>query len=228
MVNGLKVKIVYFAYLNTDDWEPIVLEQLNSLRNTGLYELADNIYISLVCDDVRLKRIKQLIWAKFKKIEIINRYNGNFYEYPGLEAVYSLSQKDDDSIILYFHTKGMTSQKKHPGNASIRQNLFKHTIDNYQIYLDHFKKNEDLDVGGIFISEFGFAWYNFFWINSKYVKNHLPKPEFTSHRYYWERWIGNEHSTKKDIKTFSPILGYNKLQNRAQLNKWRGQLFNAK
>ena len=225
MGNNLKINIVYFAYLHSNDWEKIVMEQLVSLKNTSLYELADNIYISLVCDDLKLKRIKQLIWAKFKKIQIINRYDGNYFEYPGLEAVYNISEKDEESIILYFHTKGMTSQSKHPGNELIRKKLFQYTIENCDLYVQKFNEVSDLDIGGVFISEFKFVWYNFFWIRSTYVKNHLPKPEFTKHRYYWERWIGNEYSLKPEIKTFSPILGFDNLKNRAQLNQQRSKLF---
>ena len=67
-----KIKIVYFAYLKPNEWEDIVLEQLWSIRNSKLYDLADSIFISLCCNDVDLKRIKQHIWAKFKKIQIIN------------------------------------------------------------------------------------------------------------------------------------------------------------
>jgi hypothetical protein len=216
----MKIKIVYFAYLKPGIWEPIFLEQLSQLKNCGLYDLADNIYISLSCNNDDLKRAKQLIWAKFKKIEIINLFFVNQYEYPGIKAIYDLSQ-DEDSVILYFHTKGMTSGIKNGGNHTIRKMLFKNVIENYELYLDEFKKNEELDIGTILPSEYGFAWYNFFWVRSSYVKNHCKLPEFTSHRYYWERWLGNEHSSKKDIVTFSPLLGYNKLNNRQDLNNKR-------
>jgi hypothetical protein len=219
-----KIKIVYFAYLFSNQWEEIVLGQLNSLKSTKLYEDADEIYISLQCNNEQLKRLKQHLWAKFKKIQIINRFDKNMYEYPGIKAVYDLSQKDD-STILYFHTKGMTSEKKFPGNKDIRNQLFKYTIENYKEYLNEFSKNKDLDIGGVFPSEFGFIWYNFFWVRSKYVKEHLKIPEPTNHRYYWERWIGSEHSTKKNILTYSPALKFQKLGNKAQLYKWRNNFF---
>lgn len=38
MGNNLKINIVYFAYLHSNDWEKIVMEQLVSLKNTSLYE----------------------------------------------------------------------------------------------------------------------------------------------------------------------------------------------
>jgi hypothetical protein len=220
----MKIKIVYFAYLKPGFWEPIFLEQLLQLKNCGLYDLADNVYISLSCNNDDLKRAKQLIWAKFKKVQIINLFSDNLYEYPGIKAVYDISL-GEDSVILYFHTKGMTSGEKNNGNHTLRKILFKNVIENFNLYLDEFKKNDTLDVGTILPSEFGFAWYNFFWVRSGYVQKYCIPPEFTSHRYYWERWLGNEHSTKKNIVTYSPFLGYNKLKNRADLNNKRSIIF---
>ena len=49
------------------------------------------------------------------------------YEYPGIKSVYDLSQKED-SIILYFHTKGMFSNVKYPERNILRGQLFKYTI----------------------------------------------------------------------------------------------------
>jgi len=218
-----KIKIVYFAYLKPNEWEEIVLEQLWSLKKSPLYDISDSIYISLCCNDTDLKRLKQHIWAKFKKIQIINHFYENTYEYPGFKAIWDISQTDD-SIILYFHTKGMTSEKKHKGTIEIREFITKNTILNYNTYINEFKKTNDLDIGCIFPSEFGFSWYNFFWINSSYVKNNLPEPKIAKNRYYWERYIGTEYSNKKDVKCFSPFLGYNKLKNKAQLNQLRKKI----
>jgi hypothetical protein len=226
MIGNEKVKIVYFASLLEDKWEGIVLEQLWSLKNSKIYDDADEIYISLQCNDQQLKRIKQHLWSKFKKIQIFNRVEKNMYEYPGIKSVYDLSQKED-SIILYFHTKGMFSNVKYPERNILRGQLFKYTIENYEEYLNEFLKNKTLDIGGIFPSEFGFIWYNFFWIRSRYVKEHLTPPEPTSHRYYWERWIGKENSTKKDILTYSPVLKFQKLGNKAQLYNVRNKFFNS-
>ncbi len=223
-MNNRKIKIVYFAYLKPNEWEPIVLEQLNSLKSSKLYDISDNIYISLCCNDTDLKRLKQHIWAKYKKIQIINIFSQNHYEYPGLKAVWDISNESDDSVILYFHTKGITSAQKYPDRHNIRRFIFKNTVENYEEYVNEFNKNPDLDIGCIFPSEFGFSWYNFFWINSSYVKNYLPEPKPVQNRYFWERYIGSEHSTKKNVVTYSPFLKENKLGNKAQLYQWRKKL----
>jgi hypothetical protein len=213
----MKIHIVYFAYLKPNEWEDIVLEQLWDLKSTKLYEMADSINMSVCCDDISLKRLKQHIWAKFKKVGIINRVENNQYEYPGLKAVWDIAQEDtEDSVILYFHTKGMTSEKKIGGVKELRKFLFENTILNFENYINEFNNHQNLDVGCIFPSEYGFSWYNFFWVRGSYVKNNIPKPEPQKNRYVWERYIGSEYS-KKNVNCFSPFLGHNKLGNKAQL-----------
>jgi len=117
----------------------------------------------------------------------------------------------------------MTSDKKYPERANLRKFLFEKTISNYEEYLNEFINKPELDVGCVFPSEFGFSWYNFFWIRSSYVKNFLPQPIQQSNRYFWERYIGSENS-KKDVKCYSPYLGHSKLSNKAQLYNWRKKL----
>ena len=79
--NNLKIKIVYFAYLVPNVWIPIVTEQLDSLKSSGLYDLANDIYISLIADDTELKKINILLRDRYPKIRIINRYIDNVYDY---------------------------------------------------------------------------------------------------------------------------------------------------
>jgi hypothetical protein len=222
-LDNIKIKIVYFVYLKPNEWEPTVLEQLNSLKSSGLYDDADEIYVSVCSNDTDLKRFKQHLWSKFKKISIINLFQTNAYEYPGFKAIWDLSQQEE-SLILYFHTKGMTSDKKYPERANLRKFLFEKTISNYKEYITEFKNNKDLDIGCIFPSEFGFSWFNFFWVRSTYVNKHLPQPQPNSNRYYWERYIGSENSTKKDVKCYSPLLGNGKLGNKSQLYQWKKRL----
>jgi len=220
----MKIHIVYFAYLKPNEWEDIVLEQLWDLKSTKLYEMADSINMSVCCDDISLKRLKQHIWAKFKKVGIINRVENNQYEYPGLKAVWDIAQEDtEDSVILYFHTKGMTSEKKIGGVKELRKFLFENTILNFENYINEFNNHQNLDVGCIFPSEYGFSWYNFFWVRGSYVKNNIPKPEPQKNRYVWERYIGSEYS-KKNVNCFSPFLGHNKLGNKAQLYQLRKRI----
>ena len=199
----MKIKIVYFAYLFPNKWQEIVEEQLNSLINTNLYNEAINIYMSVISDDIELDKLKIFLSKKYSKIEIKNHFKDNLYEYPGLKTIYQIADDDDDTILLYFHSKGMTSNQH-----ETRQYLFKYTIENYDNYIKEFKYNKHLEVAGAIPHENGFIFFNFFWVRSSYVRNYCNRPEISDNRYIWEVWIGNEFSRKKEIVTYSPIIKY--------------------
>jgi hypothetical protein len=204
----MNIKIVYFANLIPNTWEPIITEQLDSLKKLELYNKASNIYMSVISNDRELIKLKELINIKYKKIELKNIFKENYYEYPGIKTLYQIAQDDDDEIILYFHSKGITSNQHEN-----RKYLFSHTIENYNLYLQEFKRNKELEVAGIFPNVDGFCYFNFFWTRSSYVRNYCSKPEISENRYIWEVWIGTEFSRKKEVITFSPLVGYTKLKN---------------
>ena len=202
----MKIKIVYFAYLIPNRWETIVKEQLNSLYNTELYNDAVNIYISVISDDCQLIKLKELLKYNYSKVEIINVFTDNVYEYPGLKAIYQIAEDDDDTLLLYFHSKGMTSNQ-----TETRQYLFKYTIGNYQSYINEFVDNKLLDTAGAIPHNNGFVFFNFFWARSSYVRNYCNKPIISDNRYIWEVWIGNEFSRKQKVITYSPIIKYDQV-----------------
>ena len=204
----MNIKIVYFANLIPNTWESIITEQLESLKKLELYNKASNIYMSVISNDRELIKLKELINSKYKKIELKNIFKENYYEYPGIKTLYQIAQDDDDEIILYFHSKGITSNQHEN-----RKYLFNHTIENYNLYLQEFKRNKELEVGGIFPNVDGFCYFNFFWTRSSYVRNYCSRPEISENRYIWEVWIGTEFSRKKEVITFSPLVGYTKLKN---------------
>jgi hypothetical protein len=126
-MSNLVIKIVYFAYLLPGVWFNIVTEQLDSLTELELYEKASNIYISVIANDTELKKLQELIKSRYQKLEIINHYYENIYEYPGIKTLYDISNEyEDNTIILYFHSKGMTSNCHNQ-----RVNLFNKTIKTY-------------------------------------------------------------------------------------------------
>ena len=200
----MNIKIVYFTYLVPNKWEPIVLEQLEALYNiTSLYEKA-SIYISLTDDSEsqhEFKKLRNIISSKYNKIHFINVFSKNVYEYPGLKSVYEVSTDNDSEYILYFHSKGMTS------NQDLERGiLFNYTIQNYQKYLDEMENNKEIDIASLIPCVKGFGYYNFFWARSSYINKYCSKPEYSPsyiqhERYTWEIWIGNNYSRKNFIKT---------------------------
>ena len=84
---NIKIKIVYFANLIPNVWEPIIIEQLDSLKNTKLYNNA-KIYMSVITDDKELYKLKQLLNTKSINVELRNIYREHVYELPGIKTIY--------------------------------------------------------------------------------------------------------------------------------------------
>lgn len=210
----MKIKIVYFAYLLTDHWKPIVQEQLESLKNIDLYEECESILMSIVVENGEdLIELQDMLDKNFQKIKLDNIFYTNVFEYPGFKTICETATNENDCVFLYFHTKGMTSN-----SDFIRNFLFKNTIENYKNYISEFEKNKDLDVAGVFTHAEGLVYYNFFWCRSSYVFNYWECPTVQDNRFIWELWIGNKYSRKKNIVTFSPIYGYDKIIDSSQIN----------
>jgi len=204
----MKVKIVYFAYLIPNKWETIIREQLDSLKNLELYNEAINIYMSVISDNEQLEKLKEILKNDYNKVQIYNVYTDNYYEYPGIQALYKIAEDEDDIVLLYLHSKGMTSNQH-----ETRQYLFKYTIDNYKQYISEFNNNKNLDVAGAIPHKHGFVYFNFFWARSSYIRNYCSRPEISENRYIWEVWVGSEFSRKKQIITYSPIIKYDQVTN---------------
>ena len=220
----MKVKIIYFAYLVPQLWQPIVIEQLDALYNINLYNIASEIYMSVISDDNELIKLRELINNKYNKIKLVNIYNENLYEYPGIKTLLEVAHKkfnnednkydnedNEDTIILYFHSKGIISNAH-----NYRKILFKYIIENYNEYLDEFKKNNNLTVASLFPHEDGFAFFNFFWVRASYLKNH--DVNINSDRYYYESWVGNRNIKDKTVLTYSPLLKYETIKESEQQN----------
>ena len=206
----MKIKIVYFIFLMPNKWIDIFFEQLNMLKALDLYNLAE-IYISVISEsDEELNKLKVLLNDNFPKINLINVYNNNLlFEYPGIKTVYEISEDDNDTLILYFHSKGLTSNQQ-----EIRKLLFNHTIKNYKVYIQEFINNPNLETAGMLPCRDGFINNNYFWVRSSYVHKYCSKPETTieylkNDRYSWEMWLGNEYSKKDKVIIWSPIIKYN-------------------
>jgi hypothetical protein len=102
--------IVYFAYLLPSRWEPIVLEQLQAMKTSGIYKDARQILMSVISDEQNLNQLKAILQVDFPKIELQNIQTENTFEYSGLKTVYEHALRcDPNETILYCHSKGMIS-----------------------------------------------------------------------------------------------------------------------
>lgn len=207
------IKIVYFCYLIPNKWESIVSEQLDALYSLkNLYEQSE-IYVSVIDDtesQCELEKLRIML-EKYQKIQLMNIFSENVYEYPGIKTVYELSSNNDEEYILYFHAKGLTSNQH-----EIRKKMFEYTIQNYEIILEEMGKNHEIDTASIIPSIHGFGYYNFFWARSSFINKYCTRPEISESyikhgRFTWEMWLGNHYSRKNFIKTYSPLFKYNQV-----------------
>jgi len=215
----MSIKIVYFAYLIPGKWESIIIEQLESLHSiTSLYEKS-SIYMSLIDDtpsQIELSKLKNILSAKYSKIQLVNIWSHNVFEYPGIKTIYDLSTDNEHEYLLYFHSKGIMSEQH-----IIRKILFEHTIKNYELYINEMETNLKIDTASFIPCINGYGYYNFFWARSSYVKNYCIKPECTESfmkygRFSYEMWLGNQFSMKKNVITYSPYLDYKQVNDECE------------
>lgn len=184
---------------------PFANEQLGSIRKLALYELASSIDVEIIAEphieQIEIDNLKRLLEKKFPKVKYsIN--NQNYFEYFGFKKMYEISQEDDNSIILYFHSKGIFSN-----SHQHRWQLFRYTILNYRDYISEFEKNPELDLAGICPHTKGFIYFNYLWVRSSFIKNYCPMPVPNENRYVWESeyWISGN---KDKIVMYSPFFKY--------------------
>jgi FkbM family methyltransferase len=120
----------------------------------------------------------------------ISTSNVNLYEYTGLKLLHSLSQNNPGTIMLYIHSKGMVfSAYDKESRTELEMDLFRNTIINYSDVFRIFKENGNINKIGLFPSDIGAIWYNFFWVRANYLLDKEP-PEINEDRFYYEHYIG--------------------------------------
>ncbi len=204
---GPRIKVVYFLYLVADRWENIFLTQVNNFIELELTQIAD-FYLSVSGAESEVSRLLYLVHSRYPWLSVFNISHDNLYEFPGIKAVYEVAE-DSDTLILYLHTKGIVS-----GQSRARELLSKYTVSNYRLHIEAMRADKSIDVSCLIPSRYGFAYFNFFWVRSSYIRNYLTRPQCTKEymkngRFTWEMWLGNfnDYSRKPVIRTFSPILG---------------------
>lgn len=212
MIINDKIIIVYFIYLRKGIWENIFLEQFNSLKLCGLYDIADQIYVSLIFEGDEKIKFETLIKNQYPKIKLKYSSQDNNFEFNGFKTIYEIAS--ENNIILYFHSKGIFSGSKNKENNWLRKILFKYTIENYKEYLVEFNKKKDLDVGLLYPDVNGSTWYNFFWVRGSYILKNKQTPKINDNRFYWEHWLINK---SKEYISYSPIFKHNKISSRDEI-----------
>ena len=204
----IKIYIVYNAFINLkrSNWADLIELQVQNLVDNGLMAHTNEFHACLSIEpsgiaELEMKSITDGISEKIHLLvpaAIITLTFRNKFEYPGIHKVWEIGQRMElgsseatNSIVLYFHSKGMFNGHLKKNPRSTRELLlFQNVIDPWKSVLERFNSDPDLNKAGFAASEYGYIWYNFWWTRVSYVQKLVEPPE-ASDRYYYERWLGH-------------------------------------
>lgn len=134
------------------------------------------------------------------KLESLTITHTNQFEYPGILKVWEIAQVTTNrhTIILYFHSKGVTRQSKYvaPTEEIVRFKP-KEIAPWERILLDigYIREIFDLfpqiDKVGSTTGGIGWCWFNFWFSRCSYL-NQVEKPIITNTRHYYEDWLARK------------------------------------
>jgi hypothetical protein len=168
------IGIVYHNYL-VGNWREIVIQQLERLKTSGLYDSADEIHFTVNLAEETEEAFNETI-KDYNKAQIEFHINNSF-EYPGIKKVKELGDKHDNMKIFYFHTKGVSNNYKNHVTREISSEkienikLWKECLEYFLIdkWEESIKKLDEYDTVGVTCNG-GWYWGNFWWTTSEYIK----------------------------------------------------------
>ena len=187
----MNLNLVYYIYINPDKYKAIVGGQLNDIIKSKIP--FNKIYIHICSENHDLIKeckyfinqfnLKQMVYSQ--GIVYSESYINQF-EYPGLKLLYDLSKHSSD-IFLYIHSKGMVYNNKSNERTKFEKTTLRATLYYYEKAIDTFKNIVNINKIGLWPSEKGFIWVNFFYIRGGYLKR---GPVITDDRWSYEEYIG--------------------------------------
>lgn len=197
--------VVYHCYL-INNWQEVVTQQLARLKNSGLYDVADSIYVTINAEKKEQEKFVTLT-KKYKKLQI-EFFESNNYEHPGISKVKELGLSKECKI-FYFHTKGVSNTyKKYENRAS---EICEEKIENiihWKECLEYFlidkwkesvEKLETFDNVGVTCVN---GWFcgNFWWSQS----NHIKKTTNVTYgsRWDYEAWLNRDIHDAKNFEWY--------------------------
>lgn len=213
--NTLDIYGVYFAFLDVrgNDWDgsrakELVQTQLRELKEIGLAAAVKEFHVVFTCNDHSIllqakKSVRDILPDPKFHIHIIT---GNPYEYPGILCAWNVAQripvsKRNTSVVLYFHSKGMSNGRKDRIKTEENKMLTNYVLHPWREIVARFQSEPGLNKAGYAAAKHGWIWYNFWWARASYLAI-CPEPILTDRRHYYEDWLGRinngsfEHGTE--------------------------------
>ena len=106
---------------------------------------------------------------------------------------------DERSLILYFHSKGMTSDDIPNRERHINfKVMFKYIIFQWKIAVNSFE-NSLVNKAGIAASHEGFEYGNFWWARASYLKSLVCPVVHNENRWYFEDWLSYRRQYQHEL-----------------------------
>lgn len=179
------IGVVYHTFL-VNDWRDVITKQLLRLKESGLYDTCDVIWVTVNLNGNSEEDFNDLV-KDYSKIQREFHIN-NSAEFPGIKKVRELCTQYPDLKILYFHTKGVNNKFKRHNQKEISEEKI-NNIQSWKECLEYFlidkwkdcvEKLDEYDNVGVTCNN-GWFWGNFWWSQPK----HILKTREVGH---WSRW----------------------------------------
>ncbi len=199
-------------------WEPVVAAQITTLKESGLLDATKKLYLSCVTNnEASIEHLKDMIGSD--KVEIIAQHQDpTCYEYPALEFIKQLSEKEN-ALVYYFHTKGITYQSL--TSKDKRFLAFKRKIEAWRELLEYFiftkwkvavnTLSNGYDTYGCYRwppKNYKMYSGSFWWARTDFVRT-LPNfdPNIISNdRFYSETWLFQKPN--RQFSAFDSIVDF--------------------
>lgn len=161
----------------------------------------EKMYVIPVCPtryDTILHELIQTYGYTIYQDQIVRE---NLFEYPAFVAMQQAAEQNPDALFFYTHSKG--TGHYHPLSYEIfHRHMTRLLVENIEDYF----KDPSIKKVGLFPSEKGWIWHNFFWIKAQYLlsKNALIKDD---NRFYYESYIGNKDGPVAYTECLSLLKG---------------------
>lgn len=210
-----EIIIVYYIYINPkSNWRKIIKGQINDLRKFKLLPKA-KLYI-YICDTIHIGTTYSFVEKLCPDAKISFSIKNN-YEYGALKLLHDLSFENKDALFIYFHTKGMSYNKKE--RITIEKALLCGTFSNWKNVYNLMNKNPLIKFSGLFPEKNGeFIWFNFFYVKSSWLRK-LEKPLLSDNRYIYEVWLRETLLEEKNYNF------YNIYENKINLGYSQNEVF---
>jgi hypothetical protein len=194
-------KPIYIVYhiATIGEWRKIVTEQMDTLKESGLYDMATEIRYGCNCAECpsKLKRYFDKYYPKVKPLENALIPDKKTYENGTINAMLDFLREREPGYVMYFHSKGVTSRSssQHTWRKYMMYWMVTHHLECIDILSRGFNT-----VGPCHVNVKGMRRFyagNFWWCRSDYLIEKKPivnmSDRFQAEWFLLENLIANKN-----------------------------------